>query len=101
MKAIPIAPGAVAEYWKLTSPPTSTPKSNTSCEPFPDSWALPWYEERTSPLLADSMDFGETIRLEGAYMLASHGPGNAVSVGPEHVVFLWCVLVPSWGTQVK
>ena len=34
------------------------------------------------------MDLGETVRLEGAYMLDSHGPGNAVSSGPEQVKFL-------------
>jgi hypothetical protein len=33
------------------------------------------------------MDFGETIREAGAYMLDSQEPGKAVSIGPVQVVF--------------
>ncbi len=33
------------------------------------------------------MDFGETVREAGAYMLDSQEPGKAVSRGPLQVVF--------------
>jgi len=33
------------------------------------------------------MDAGDTVLEAGAKIFASHGPGNAVSAGPLHVVF--------------
>jgi hypothetical protein len=63
------------------------PKSNTNPEPFPDSWEIPGNLEMNSPDF-ERMDAGDTVLEAGAKIFASHGPGNAVSVGPLHVVFL-------------
>lgn len=41
-----------------------------------------------SPVVTDKIDFGDTVRDDGAKMLSSHIPGNDVSRGPVHVVFL-------------
>ena len=86
MNASPIDPEPVDEYFSVTRPPTSIPKSKTSWEPFPESLEFPGYLENTSPEL-ERMLAGDTVLEDGAYMFACHGPGNAVSAGPLHDVF--------------
>lgn len=86
VKANPTDPGPVAEYSRVIKPPTSMPKSNTNPEPFVDSGEFPGNLEIKSPDF-ERIDTGDTVLEAGAKIFTSHGPGNAVSVGPLHVVF--------------
>jgi hypothetical protein len=67
-------------------PPTSTPKSNTKALAFPVIEFLPGYDEMTEPLSRDKTSTGDTLRVSGAKMFSSHGPGNACSVMVLHWV---------------
>jgi len=66
-------------------------------DPFPESWEFPGNLETNSPDF-ERIDDGETVLEAGAKIFASHGPGNAVSAGPLHVVFFqqfWAVVESS------
>lgn len=69
-------------------PPTSIPKSNTIIDPFPYNVALYGCAGSVTAFVfnSDKVEAGRTVRDAGAYMFFSHGPLNAVFVGPEQVV---------------
>lgn len=64
------------------------PKSNTISDPLPCNVALYGCEGYVTALVfnSDKVEAGRTVRDAGAYIFFSHGPLNAVSVGPEQVV---------------